>query len=301
MASTAFRGVRNAPPSFSDRWRAWAAPFGSHQLIGSNAASGAPGSAAATSGGGMGIERQFGDSAVVGFSAGGSNSSYSVADRSTSGRIDGGHLGLYGAVRDGPLYLSGNLGYSRFANTMTRGISVAGLPSELLTGDFSSNQFSARVELGWRQSIGGVAVTPFAAVQWANTWQQGYVEMPNSGGPATLALTYQPQSTMSLPASLGLQLDTKYALTNDVTWAPYMRAVWVHDFFPNRQITASFNAAPGFLFNTIGTPASADSVQMVVGSELALSKRVTLFDSFSAQVSSQSQAYAGTGGIRVAW
>ncbi len=86
-----------------------------------------------------------------------------------------------------------------------------------------------------------------------------------------------------------------------MTWAPYLRAVWVHDFSPNRQITASFNVAPGFLFNTIGTSASADSAQIVVGSELAVSKQVTLFNSFSAQLSSQSQAYAGTGGIRVAW
>ncbi len=143
MASTAFAGIRNTPRVSRIAGVPGLRRSARRQLIGSNAASGAPGSSAATSGGGMGIERQFGDNAVFGFSAGGSNSTYSVADRSTNGRIDGGHLGVYGAVRDGPLYLSGNLGYSRFANTMTRGISVAGLPSEVLTGDFSSDQFSA--------------------------------------------------------------------------------------------------------------------------------------------------------------
>ena len=303
IADTAFRNVRNAPPpSFSDRWRAWAAPFGSRQTIGSNAASGAPGSATTSAGGGFGVERQFGDNAVFGFSAGGSSSTYSVADRSTNGRIEGGHLGVYGAVRDGPLYLSGSLGYGRFDNRMTREIAVASLPSEFVSGQFASDQFSGRVELGWRHAAGNIAVTPFGALQFANTWQRGYIETPASGGPAgILGLTYQSQSTMSLPASLGLQLDSKLALTDGVTLAPYLRAVWVHEFFPDRRITASFNTAPGFLFSTVGTPASADSAQIVIGSELTLSKQVALFSSLATQIAPQSLAYASTGGIKIAW
>ncbi|MFX8899398.1 autotransporter domain-containing protein, partial [Acinetobacter baumannii] len=77
--------------------------------------------------GGFGVERQLGDNAVFGFSVGGSGSTYSVPDRSTTGRIEGGHLGVYGAYRDGPLYFSGSLGYGRFDNRATRSISAAGL------------------------------------------------------------------------------------------------------------------------------------------------------------------------------
>jgi outer membrane autotransporter protein len=98
-----------------------------------------------------------------------------------------------------------------------------------------------------------------------------------------------------------VQLDSKFALTNGVTWTPYFRAAWVHEFFPDRNVTASFNVAPGFLFNTVGTPAMADSAQIVIGSELALSKQVSLFSSLATQVASQSLAYAGTGGIKIAW
>jgi outer membrane autotransporter protein len=303
IANTAFRNIRNAPPSgFSDRWRVWAAPFGWRQTIDGNATLGTPGSATTSAGGGFGVERQLGDNAVFGFSAGGSSSTYSVADRSTSGRIEGGHLGVYGAVRDGSLYLSGSLGYGRFDNRMTREIAVAGLPSEFVSGQFASDQFSGRVELGWRQVFGGIAVTPFGAIQLANTWQRGYTETPAYGGPAgLLGLSYQSQSTMSLPSSLGVQLDSKFALTNGVTWTPYFRAAWVHEFFPDRNVTASFNVAPGFLFNTVGTPAMADSAQIVIGSELALSKQVSLFSSLATQVASQSLAYAGTGGIKIAW
>ncbi len=45
----------------------------------------------------------------------------------------------------------------------------------------------------------------------------------------------------------------------------------------------------------------ADSAQVVIGSELALSKQVSLFGSLATQVASQSLAYAGTGGVKIAW
>ena len=91
---------------------------------------------------------------------------------------------------------------------------------------------------------------------------------------------------MSLPSSLGLQFDSKFMLENGMTFAPYLRAAWVHDFMPDRHITASFNVAPGFLFSTIGTPALADSAQIVIGSELAIDRRVSLFSSLATQVAS---------------
>ena len=225
-----------------------------------------------------------------------------MPDRSTNGRTEGGHPGVYGAYRDGPLYFSGGVPYGRFDNSTTRSINAAGLPSEFVTGRFASDQLSGRLELGWRQTVGRLAVTPFAAIQFANTWQRGYTETPVYGGPASLlGLTYQSQSTMSLPSSLGLQFDSKFMLENGMTFAPYLRAAWVHDFMPDRHITASFNVAPGFLFSTIGTPALADSAQIVIGSELAIDRRVSLFSSLATQVASQSLAYSGMAGMKVAW
>ncbi|MBS4003529.1 MAG: autotransporter outer membrane beta-barrel domain-containing protein, partial [Afipia sp.] len=121
-------------------------------------------------------------------------------------------------------------------------------------------------------------------------------------GPAgLLGLTYQPQSTTSLPSSLGVQFDSKLTLENGMTWTPYLRAAWVHEFIPDRHITASFVVAPGFLFNTVGTSALADSAQIVVGSELAVDSKVSLFSSLATQVASQSLAYSGMAGMKVAW
>jgi uncharacterized protein with beta-barrel porin domain len=134
---------------------------------------------------------------------------------------------VYGAVREGALYLSGSLGYGRSDNRMTRGISAAGLPIEYVSGRFASDQLNGRIELGWRRAFVDVVLTPFGAIQFARTWQRGYTEGPAYGGPVgILGLSYQSQSITSLPSSLGLQLDSKLALTNGVTWAPYVRAAW---------------------------------------------------------------------------
>ena len=262
-AKSAFGQLRGAGvPAFSDRWRTWAAPFAARQSVGSNTSFGTPGSVVATAGGGMGVERLLGNDVVLGFSAGGSSSSYAVADRSTSGRLVGGHVGIYGAVRHGALYLSGSAGYGRFDNHMTRQINAAGLPSELASGQFASDQFAGRLELGWRQAFDRIAVTPFAAIQVASTWQRGYTESTVAGGAAgILGLSYQAQQTTSLPASLGVQFDSKVTLMNGQVWSPYLRAAWVHEFRPDRNITAAFNVAPGFLFSTVGTSAVADSAQ----------------------------------------
>jgi outer membrane autotransporter protein len=302
-AKSAFGQIRGAGVAgFSDRWRAWAAPFGSRQSIDSNTSLGTPGSVVATAGGGLGVERQLGNDAVFGFSAGGSGSSYVVADRSTSGRLEGGHAGFYGAVRHGALYVSGSAGYGRFDNQMTRQISAAGLPGELASGRFASDQFAGRLELGWRQAFDRIAVTPFAAIQVASIWQRGYTESTLAGGtPGILGLSYQPQQTTSLPSSLGVQLDSKLSLLNGQVWSPYLRAAWVHEFRPDRNITAAFNVAPGFLFSTVGTSAVADSAHIVIGSDLALSNKVSVFSTFATQVGAQSLTYAGSGGVRFAW
>lgn len=302
-AKSAFGTIRGASAaSFSDRWRSWGAPFGSRQSVDTSTALGTPGSVVASAGGGLGVERQFGNDAVFGFSAGGSNSTYVVADRSTVGRLEGGHLGFYGALRNGALYLSGSAGYGRFDNTMTRQIGAVGLTNELASGRFASDQFTGRLELGWRQAFERLAVTPFAAIQVARTWQRGYTETTlGAGAPGILGLSYQAQQTDSLPASLGIHFDSKVMLANGQLWSPYLRAAWVHEFRPDRTVTAAFNVAPGFLFSTVGTSAVADSAQIVLGGDLAVTKQVSVFSTLATQVGARSLTYAGSGGIRFAW
>lgn len=98
-----------------------------------------------------------------------------MPDRSTNGRTEGGHPGVYGAYRDGPLYFSGSVPYGRFDNSTTRSINAAGLPSEFVTGRFASASFPGvlnldgggrlaasqlRLSQRYNSRIHGSAVTP---------------------------------------------------------------------------------------------------------------------------------------------
>src|SRR5205823_1324321 len=145
--------------------------------------------------------------------------------------LDGGHLGIYGVARWGALYAAGTLSYGHFENKTNRTITGIG-PTETATGRFSSDQLSGRFELGWRQMFGRFAVTPFAAVQFAELWQNGYSETSTTfdGQPGVLGLTYGSRTVSSLPAFLGLQVDTNIRLENGSYLSPFARVAWVHEF-----------------------------------------------------------------------
>ena len=300
----AFQDIRaQAPASFSDRWRMWFAPFGTHRLDSADSTTGSPSATMASVGAGFGIERQLGNDTMFGFAVGGSDSSFSVPGRSTSGTLYGGHFGAYGAMRLGAFYLSGSAGYGRFDNSTSRFISAMGLPLEQATGRFSSDQAFGRLEIGRRQGFGSFWVTPFAAVQFVQLWQPGYSEtsVVAGGAPGVLGLNFQSVRTLSLPASVGMQFDARFAMPSGQVWTPYVRAAWVHEFNPDRSVTAAFNVAPGFLFNTIGTPAAADAAQVTAGGNLALSRNVSLFGNFTGEFAKKTQSYSGLGGLRVNW
>src|SRR5262249_58916558 len=115
---------------------------------------------------------------------------FSVRERVTSGHLEAAHFGGYGVKTWSSFYLTGALAFSTFRNDTSRTIVGAG-PTELATGSFSSNLLSGRLEAGSKQDFGRFAVTPFAAVQFAELWQDGYTETnvppPGAGG---LGLTY---------------------------------------------------------------------------------------------------------------
>src|SRR5262249_42999943 len=155
---------------------------------------------------------------------------------------------------------------------------------EAATGRFHSDQVFGRIEFGRRQSFGDFAVTPFAAIQFVQLWQQAYAEnsvVLGTNTPGILGLTYSGKQALSLPGSLGMQFDARYASPQGWVWTPYLRAAWVHEFNTERSINAQFNVAPGFLFNTIGTPAAGNVAQLTAGGNLALAKNVSLFGNFT--------------------
>jgi outer membrane autotransporter protein len=292
-----------APPApYQSRWRAWLTGFDGTAKLAGEAGIGSADLSHNTGGLAGGLDYQFAPDLLAGVAIGGSSSNFSVRDRITSGHLDAAHFGGYGVKTWGSLYAAGALSFSTFRNDTTRSIVGIG-PAETATGSFGSNLFSGRAEVGAKQVFGRFAVTPFAAVQFAELWQNGFTEanpVP-AGAPGPLGLTYGSIRASSLPTFVGAQFDTRFAFSNGMALSPYARLSWVHEFKPNRAINPTFIALPGAAFIVDGPRAASDAARIDAGAKLAIAPNAWLFASFDGEFSNRSQSYAGKGGVRLAW
>jgi uncharacterized protein with beta-barrel porin domain len=286
--------TRKAP-----EWRAWALGFGSTRSI--DGSGGSADQSIQTAGGTFGVERTFGPDLLLGLAAGGSSSNFSASSLSTSGTIDGGHVGGYLARRWGDIYALATVSYARFDNATNRTIAGIGT-TENAHGRFASDQVGGRVEIGWRRQIAGNSVTPFVAVEPAALWQQAYTESSTtvSGGNGTLGLSYATRETTSLPTFVGAQLDTQY-LVGGQTVRPFVRAAWVHEFMPERQVEASFVSIPSASFTVDGARPARDAARLSGGATWAIDASKAVFARVDSEFSGSSTMVAGTAGARITW
>ncbi|TPK98066.1 autotransporter domain-containing protein [Mesorhizobium sp. B2-4-12] len=224
----------------------------------------------------VGLDSQGDPDTLMGFALGGIAGSFSVPDRETSGNIIGGHAGAYGARKWGQFYINGSLAMDLYSNTTDRFTSVPGasgplnpvpaITREHWTGDFMSAGFGTSLEAGWRQPIGAGAITPFAGLQFQALSMQAFSEKSASDG--ALGLDFDSRTVISLPVSLGLQLDTTVAVGGTTTLQAWGRAAWQHEFKPDRSVEPTFQAAPGYAFVVQGASAAEDAVAVNAGVKL---------------------------------
>jgi outer membrane autotransporter protein len=294
--------LTKAPPMVEPRLRAWMTGFDGTWKLDGEAGIGSATLSHNTGGLAAGLDYQFAPDLLAGFALGGSSSNFSVRDRITSGHLEGAHFGGYAVKTWQQLYAAAALSFSTFRNSETRSIVGIG-PTETASGSFGSNLLSGRIEAGWKQAWGWFAVTPFAAVQVSQLWQNGFTESNPVPADAAdpLGLSFGSRSVTSLPTFLGAQFDTRFVFRNGMALSPYARLSWVHEFNPDRAINASFIALPDAAFTVDGPRAASDAARIDAGAKLALAPNAWLFASFDGEFSSRSQSYAGKGGAKIAW
>ncbi|HXD45552.1 MAG TPA: autotransporter domain-containing protein [Pseudolabrys sp.] len=294
----AFAAMRPRAPK-APEWRAWALGFGSTRSI--DGSGGTAGQSVQTAGGAFGVERVFGGDVLLGLGAGGSKSNFSASGLSTSGSMDGGHVGGYVAKRWGDLYALATINYAHFDNTTDRTIAGVGA-TEYAHGRFGSDQLGGRFELGWRRRIAGYNVTPFVAVEPSTLWQQAYTETSATatGSAGILGLSYAARETTSLPTFAGAQLDTTY-MVGGHTVRPFLRAAWVHEFMPARQISASFVSIPSPSFTVDGARPASDAGRFSGGLTWTIDASKAVFARVDSEFSGSGTMVAGTAGARISW
>lgn len=287
-------------------WSFWANGFGGAQWLNADGGTAAPAANQSLWGGAIGADYRVGAQTLVGAAVGLSDNSYWVGATGANGRATGFHAGLYGLQEWGASYLAGALSYSRFDGNATRPIAGIGT-TETAKSSAIANQFAGRIEVGHSFELappegGRLAATPFVAFQPSWLWTPAYGEssVTATGAPGVFALNYQAQATTSLPLSLGVQFDT----TTEVGARPlsaWVRTAWVHEFSPDRSVTAGFTVLPGTSFMVDGARAAYNAARVDLGVRYDIAPQTALYANGGAELSYRGQSIAGTVGLRFFW
>jgi subtilase-type serine protease len=299
----ACQATANEAPS---NWSAWATAFGGGQWLNAEPTSGAPAAQQSIGGGAFGSDYHIGPQTVVGAAAGVSVSNYGVSYTSANGRATGAHFGIYGLHDMGTFYVNGALAYNRFDGSATRVIAGIG-STETEKSSAVSSQLAGRLEVGRPFEVakfetGQVGVTPFVALQPAQLWTPAYTEwsVTQNGAPGVFALSYQAQGTTSLPTFLGAQLDGE-TVVNARPLKGWFRAAWVHEFLPDRGVTAGFTVLPGSTFSVDGARAASNAARFDLGVKYAVGNQTSLFANGNVELSDRGQSVGATVGLRIVW
>ena len=302
LADLPSRAVAPAAPIVPERtWRAWATGFGATQDVAGGAGLGTATQSNTIYGGVLGLDYQLGPGNLLGLAVGGSDGSFQVGERATSGSTTGGHVALYDVATIGPYYAASSVALSVFDNRTTRqaGSALADLGSTE-RGNFDSTEVRGRLEIGRRFAGFGGQVTPFVALEGATLRSQGFTETALTG-PGQIGLTVAGHSTESLPAFAGARAQRAFVLSDGMVFTPTVEAAYVHEFMPYRQIVASIADLPGAAFLVDGARPSRNAAQVKAGGALAIGGGVVAFANFDAEVSNVERGYAGKGGLAVTW
>lgn len=289
-----------APAVRERSWRAWGTGFGATDNLAGRSDVGSASERASLYGGALGVDRALTQNLIVGAAVGGSDGTFDVPGRVTSGRVTGGHIGTYSLATFGSFYGAGSTSFSAFTNSTTRVMGgFGGLGGETLSGRFDSHEIRTRLEFGRNVAAYAGTLTPFTALDIAQLRTDGFGETALSG-PGNLRLAVDGQSTASVPGTIGLRYRGNVGL-GGLLFRPLVEVAWVHEFAPQRTLTAQIATLSDSTFTVEGAGPPRDAARIKAGGELALSERMALFASFNGEFSGIEQLYSGSGGIRLIW
>ena len=286
-------------PAFRPFWNVWASGFGGTQTTDGSVTSGSNTATSRIGGVAVGADYHLSAQTVAGFALAGGASSFSVAG-SGSGRSDLFQLGGFVRHSIGAAYVTASAAYGWQDVTTDRTVNVGG--TDQLRANFNTNSLSARLEAGDRYVapwLGGIGLTPYAAVQVTYLDLPAYAETTLSG-PTTFALSYAAKGITAPRSELGLRSDKSF-FVNDAILTLRGRAAWAHDYNTDRSASATFQALPGASFVVGGASPAANAALTTASAELTFRNGITLGTTFEGEFSEVTRSYAGRGVVRYNW
>ena len=289
------------PPLNQDGVRVWVGGFGASDVLRGTAGQGSLHSQ--TAGGLLGLDKWFDADRMLGISVGGGTIDFNVTNRASQGHSAAFNVGLYGLAQFGDAYVSAALAYGNYAATLRR-TGLSGIDGLAATGrgSLSNDVLGGRAELGWRRQLGSVSLTPFASLQVDHLWQGSFTEGPaGQGNAGALALQFGRAERTSVPLTIGGRVGGGIPVGAGRVLALSAELGWVHEFNPQRSVTAAFVAATAVPFRVLGVSASRDAAQTSLDAKLPIDRNIALLGSFTGRFSGVETAIGGTGGLQITW
>jgi len=215
-------------------------------------------------------------------------------DRKGSGQeIDSYITSLYGTYTAPRWYLDGALTYGIHKYDAKRLLSIAGTNAQLLSADYSGQQYGARAELGIPLAVGRAIVTPLVSLAYNHLDQDRYSE---TGGVA--AMSVGSSSTDSIRSGLGGKVSAKVASFGNWDLRPNARAVWLHEFNESAPTQTSTFIAGGAAFSTPGSDVATEHYVLGTGVDLASVRNTTVSLKYDADLSDQFVGHSGSLQVR---
>ena len=265
--------------------------MGGHTDISGNTSTGAAGVSSGVVGIALGVEKQMGSSTVLGLSLGVDHQSLSAG---SGGSAHSNNVTLGGYARQNlsdNIYAAAALAYAWHDVQTRRVVTVSG--TDTLVGEFSANNLSGRIELGYRSDIGGGAtLAPYIAFAADSFSTPAYRETAISGA-STFALAYSPTTTDNQHFEAGLHFGQDFALESGKLTLT-ADAAWAHELtgLPSAQV--SFQSLPGSSFVVPGLQLVKDSALLGAGLYMHSSPNLTYGVGVQGQLGDDTSAIAGT-------
>ncbi len=292
----AYAAVFNKAPlrqAYDPHWSVWASGFGGSQTTDGNATAGSNAATSRIFGMAAGADYLLSPRTIAGFALSGGGTNFSVANSGT-GRSDLFQVGAFVRHSAGAAYVAGALAYGWQDVTTDRMAMTTKLHAE-----FNANALSGRVEGGYRVATKWAGLTPYAAGQFTSFWLPAYAESTVFGGNA-FALAYGAQTATDVRTEFGIRADRSFALMTGLLTLRG-RLAWAHDFNPNRNIAATFQALPGASFVVNGATQASESALTTASAEMTWRNGWSAQATFEGEFSQVTASYAGKGMVRYAW
>jgi autotransporter-associated beta strand protein len=290
---------RKAPLAapFVPSWSVWAAGYGGSQTTDGNVTLGSNTATSRIAGTAVGADYRFLPDTIAGIALAGGGTSFSIANALGTGRSDLFQAGAYVRHTQGPAYISAALAYGWQDITTNRTVTIAGI--DQLQARFNANAWSGRAEGGYRFATPWMGVTPYAAAQFTTFDLPAYAEQAISGA-NTFALAYAAKSVTDTRSELGIRTDKSWAMQGGILTLRG-RFAWAHDFDPDRNIAATFQALPGASFVVNGAGQAHDSALTTASAEVKWMNGWSAAATFEGEFSDVTRSYAGKGVVRCSW